>query len=79
MWDPLRLRTGTCYADAQLLFNRNLALLLGKDPQEGHETIQERRKQYKSIEDVDRAVPFKGFGAGIYEEEEERGNEVAKT
>jgi hypothetical protein len=28
---------------------------------------------------VDRAVPFKGVGAGIYEEEEERGNEVAKT
>jgi hypothetical protein len=28
---------------------------------------------------VDRAVPLKGFGAVVYEEEEERGTEVAKT
>ena len=51
------------YADAQLFCNCNLALIesLGKT----------NIKSYKSEDDVDKHMPQKGFGAGMYEEEDD--------
>jgi hypothetical protein len=51
------------YADAQLFCNCNLALIesLGKS----------NIKSYKSEDDVDKHMPPKGFGAGMYEEEDD--------
>ena len=50
------------YADAQLFCNCNLALIesLGKT----------NIKSYKSEDDVDKHMPPKGFGGGVYEEED---------
>ena len=50
------------YANAQLFCNCNLALIesLGKGD----------IKSYNSPEDVDQRMPEKGFGAGMYEEED---------
>ena len=50
------------YADAQLFCNCNLALIesLGKG----------NIKAYKSEEEVDTLMPEQGFGAGMYEEED---------
>ena len=50
------------YADAQLFCNCNLALIesLGKT----------NIKSYKSEDDVDQHMPPNGFGAGVYDEED---------
>ena len=55
------------YADAQLFCNCNLALIepLGKGD----------IKSYNSPEDVDKRMPEKGFGAGMYEEEDDAQHE----
>ena len=66
-WRPHRVTMDSGYADAQLFCNCNLALVesLGKA----------NIKSYNSTEDVDKRMPEKGFGAGMYEEEDDAQHE----
>ena len=62
-----RRRRASWDSDAQLFCNCNLALIesLGKG----------NIKSYNSTEDVDKRMPEKGFGAGMYEEEDDAQHE----
>ena len=70
-WRPHRVTMDSRYADAQLFCNCNLALIesLGKT----------NIKSYKSEEDVDKHMPPKGFGAGMYEEEDNAQHESGEV